>query len=288
MKNPLVSIIIPFYNAEETLEELLISLLSQSYNDFEVILINNNSTDLGKSIIFDVVGDDSRFTVLDYSEKPSSYASRNHGYEHSNGDFLLFTDADCCPDLNWVESVVSSIKINPRTVISGRVELDILSDNNIWEAFDKVAHMKNEEKASSSHVATANMAVTRQVFNNVGMFKDVVSGGDYEWSSRALQRGYPVKYDCNIIVHHPTRKSKTEIKKKLFRISYGQFELSKEENKYFSTFLYTIRTANPLRVLIYSNKVRKITGFKRSLLFFVEYYLLCLQQSYVFFKGGKR
>lgn len=285
MKRPLVSIIIPFYNACNTLEALLNSLVSQSYDVFEVILVNNNSSDNGNELISCIVGDDERFKVCDYTEKPSSYASRNYGYRHSKGEILLFTDSDCCPNFDWVENAVLSLCQSPNIILSGNVELDIIDKSNIWEVFDKVAHMKNEQKASRSHVATANMAIMRNVFNEVGLFKDVVSGGDYEWSERAFLNGYSVEYKKGVIVHHPTRKTKMDIRVKLLRIAYGQYELSKGNSWLYGFFKYSIKTANPLRVLIYSYKVKKIIGIKLSVKFFLEFYFLCLWQCYIFFKG---
>lgn len=93
---PTISIIIPVYNAERYLQECLESIRVQSYKDFEVILIDDGSTDNSASICKSFVKIDSRFQFYHKTNGGVSSA-RNAGLEKASGDWIAFIDAD-----DWV------------------------------------------------------------------------------------------------------------------------------------------------------------------------------------------
>lgn len=89
----MVSVIVPIYNIERYLRRALDSILSQTYKDWEAILVDDGSTDGSNLIIEEYVGRDNRFKVV---HKPNGGLSdaRNAGMEHISGEFLIFLDAD--------------------------------------------------------------------------------------------------------------------------------------------------------------------------------------------------
>jgi glycosyltransferase involved in cell wall biosynthesis len=94
MLKPNVSIIVPCYNAENTIKATIDSIKTQSYKDFEVILVNDGSTDNTLSIIEqNMVGSGLNFTIITHEDKGVSVA-RNTGIEASKGKYLMFLDAD--------------------------------------------------------------------------------------------------------------------------------------------------------------------------------------------------
>ncbi|RZI49599.1 glycosyltransferase family 2 protein [Lactococcus kimchii] len=99
-KTPLVSIIVPVYNAEEYLEECLDSILNQTYTNLEVILINDGSSDNSLNIIQEYAEKESRiiFFTIDNS---GPGVCRNVGLDKFSGEFLMFIDSDdiICSDL---------------------------------------------------------------------------------------------------------------------------------------------------------------------------------------------
>ena len=87
------SIIIPIYNSALYVKKCIDSVKSQSFSDFEVILINDGSTDNSLEIIKQEIKDDSRFYV--YTKNNSGVSSsRNLGLEKSKGDYIIFIDSD--------------------------------------------------------------------------------------------------------------------------------------------------------------------------------------------------
>ena len=88
-----VSIIIPIYNAEPFLRECLSSVLAQRYSNYEVIMVNDDSTDGSRMIMEEYAGLNDRFICIDQDNQGAGGA-RNTGIDASNGKYVLFLDAD--------------------------------------------------------------------------------------------------------------------------------------------------------------------------------------------------
>lgn len=88
-----ISVIVPVYNADEWLHDALASLQAQSYTDFEVILVNDGSTDESAAICRKYCDLDPRFKLIDQSNAGVS-AARNTGIDHARGEWIAFMDAD--------------------------------------------------------------------------------------------------------------------------------------------------------------------------------------------------
>ena len=99
---PLVSIIVPIYNAALTLEKCVSSLFAQTYKNVEIILVNNGSIDDSLELCRKLASLDNRILVLDLVEKGVSVA-RNKGVEIASGEYVTFVDADDCIDSNVCE-----------------------------------------------------------------------------------------------------------------------------------------------------------------------------------------
>lgn len=105
----MVSIIIPFYNASEFIEETLNSIICQSYKNFEIILINDNSKDNTEDIIrnyFSLNNDIKNFIYRNDLNMGVSY-SRNIGLRKAKGEFVIFFDAD---DLMSFDFILNRVK----------------------------------------------------------------------------------------------------------------------------------------------------------------------------------
>jgi teichuronic acid biosynthesis glycosyltransferase TuaG len=94
MEKPLISIVTPIYNTELYLEDCLNSVLSQTYQNWEMILIDDCSTDSSVSIAEQFSKKDSRFKLLRNSENKGSGITRNSGIDFAKGKYLCFLDSD--------------------------------------------------------------------------------------------------------------------------------------------------------------------------------------------------
>lgn len=101
-----VSIIIPVYNAEDYLEESIGDLLNQTYADFEVICVNDGSTDRSEEIIKRFCEYDERIRLMS-QENRGGGAARNAGYDEAVGEYILFLDADDRFEKDLIEKTVA-------------------------------------------------------------------------------------------------------------------------------------------------------------------------------------
>lgn len=101
----MISIIIPVYNVENYLAECLKSIQSQTYNNIEVILVNDGSTDNSKMICERYCKEDRRFHLLNQENQGQSVA-RNMGVAASTGEFIAFVDSDDVIKANYLEELM--------------------------------------------------------------------------------------------------------------------------------------------------------------------------------------
>ena len=129
-----ISIIIPAYNAEKTIEKCLDSILRQTYNNLEVIVINDGSTDSTDSILQKYKEIDSRIVYIKNNNKGVSY-SRNYGIKIASGDYLTFVDSDDYLDIDCYESLVKIIRNSEYDFIRYNLKIDGKGGfcNNMYE-----------------------------------------------------------------------------------------------------------------------------------------------------------
>ena len=99
-----ISIIIPVYNAEKYLAQCIESIIKQTYSNLEIIIINDGSTDRSLEICNFYKENDQRIVVFNQNNSGVSVA-RNKGLDISNGEFIMFVDADDWLNADFVESL---------------------------------------------------------------------------------------------------------------------------------------------------------------------------------------
>ena len=112
MMNPAISVIVPIYNGERYLHECVDSILNQTLQNIEVILVDNKSTDNTGHICDDYQTMDHRVKVIHRSEHGWICDGRNDGIDNSNGKWITFVDADDWLDKDHYEKVLNSIGAN--------------------------------------------------------------------------------------------------------------------------------------------------------------------------------
>ena len=103
-----VSIIVPIYNVEKYICECVQSLISQSYKNIEIILVDDSSPDSCGKICDEFAEKDSRITVI---HKPNGGAAsaRNVGIDHATGDYICFVDSDDTVETNYVKTLIDAL-----------------------------------------------------------------------------------------------------------------------------------------------------------------------------------
>lgn len=117
-KEPLVSIVTPLYNSEDYLVKTFVSVLNQSYKNWEWIIVDDGSTD--KSLeIAQGLAKDPRVAVLSLGKNHGAAKARNVGLDHAKGDYILFLDSDDELDRIFLETQVEFIEKDGPIVTAG-------------------------------------------------------------------------------------------------------------------------------------------------------------------------
>lgn len=149
------SFIIPVYNVEKYLERCIDSILNQSYENFEIILINDGSTDNSGIICDQYASLDSRIVVF-HSENKGLSEARNKGIELSQGKYIIFLDSDDY----WI-----SDKLGDIAEICSKDDLDVVVYN--YEIYDESIGKVVTEKAIDFKNETSKVMNGENYLNNV-------------------------------------------------------------------------------------------------------------------------
>ena len=112
---PKISVIIPAYNAEKTIKETIESVLSQTFSQFEIIVINDGSQDKTLEVVSHIL--DPRLKVFSYPNAGVS-VSRNRGLSQSAGDYVSFLDADDIWTPDKLEAQLKALQANPPAAVA--------------------------------------------------------------------------------------------------------------------------------------------------------------------------
>ncbi|MDO4780917.1 MAG: glycosyltransferase family A protein [Candidatus Saccharibacteria bacterium] len=116
MKSPTISIIVPAYNAEKTIADLIVSILDQDFLDFELIIVNDGSTDNTKDIVRELSKGDSRIVLVNKKNGGPSSA-RNIGIKYAKGRFIQFYDSDDLVMPGALSTMTSAILTSDASVV---------------------------------------------------------------------------------------------------------------------------------------------------------------------------
>ena len=108
---PEISVIIPLYNKEKIIQQCVDSILTQSFQNFELIIVNDGSTDNSLKIIEEI--QDSRIRIINQENGGQSKA-RNTGIKNANADWLYFIDADDMSTPGCLQHFYELIQLNPQ------------------------------------------------------------------------------------------------------------------------------------------------------------------------------
>jgi cellulose synthase/poly-beta-1,6-N-acetylglucosamine synthase-like glycosyltransferase len=228
---PSVSIIIPVYNCEDTVGKCLESLIQLEGNDYEIIMMNDGSTDRTCGICDSFPG--VQVVTLD-NGGPSR--ARNKGVELARGEFVVFTDGDCIVERDWLGELrkgfdapdvagVGGDQISPDDETpTGRQVQDFLK--LIGFAGD---YVKNCAVATETdHNPTCNVMYRKSVLKEVGGFDEAIwPGEDVELDLKIKRAGYRLIFNPEAVVRHYRTKTYAAYARMMMRYGNAQSYLVK-------------------------------------------------------------
>jgi GT2 family glycosyltransferase len=271
VKTPFVSVIIPSCHDWVRLSLCFGALAKQTFPKvcFEIIVVNNDPDDSIPPGFW--VPDNA---IILNESKPGSYAARNKAISVAKGDIFAFTDADCLPQEDWLESAVRCLENNKEASrVGGKICLIMpKTKHSFAEIYEKVFAFRQEEFVRKQGMAaTANMIAKKTVFEKIGLFDEsLMSGGDAEWGIRANSQGSLIIYAETCVIWHPTRTRFSGLIQKAKREAGGSFMLRKRDKFIKKMFDISLGFLPPVR------SIKRVT-FDKSLSVSEKIIAICLR-----------
>ena len=209
---PFVSIVIPIYNASNTLKKAVLSLLNLEYpnNKYELILIDDGSTDSGLESICDIVNSSEIYiNIIKLLKNYGCYHARNVGINNSKGEILVFFDADEIADNKWLINIVKPFLCQKNIGgVGGKV---VTMDQDFFIkplSLEPLFGMSAPIDETPYGFATCNIAYRKKVLLEVNGFDerfDPRFRGDSDLGYRVIKSGYKIIYAPKAITYHPAQ-----------------------------------------------------------------------------------
>ena len=291
---PFFSVIIPLYNKEKFIENTLKSVLNQTFSDFEIIIINDGSTDDSEKKVLPF--QDARIRY--YTQKNQGAASaRNFGIDKANANYIAFIDADDLWYDNHLETLKNIIEEFPDAgIYSSRYELVYKNASTSVSEFNGLnAQYKGYVKdyfystQNNSLSLTLVTVIPKEVFVEIGNFNSSISSGqDIDmWARIALK--YPVvignKITASYLHYIDDSLSKTSIlNKKLIRFNdYSEYEKTNSSLKKYLD-IYRMEYALQYKIVgaakeskeLYEAILKKNISIKSKILYHLPQFIIVL------------
>lgn len=241
--SPLISIIIPNKDQVESLDKCLRSIEKSSYKNYEIIIVENNSTEDATFAYYKKIESD-KIRIVYWSDEFNYSAINNFGVKHARGDYLLLLNNDVeVITTDWLEELTANCQRKDVGIVGARLYYpdDTIQHAGIVIGIGGVAGAlfvgmprmftgylhKVAIQQDLSAVTAACMMVKRSVYEELGGLEEElkVAFNDVDFCLRAREKGYLVVYDPNVELYHFESKSRgTEDSKEKVRRFQNEIE----------------------------------------------------------------
>lgn len=217
---PFMSVVVCTHNGSKTISECLNQLLKINYSNYEVIVVNDGSTDNTETIVAQFP-----FRVISTENNGLSYA-RNIGGNAANGEIIVYVDDDAIPDVDWLAYLGMSYMTTDFAAIGGP-NIAPLNSSFIADCVDHApgspTHVLISDR-DAEHIPGCNLSVRKEVFDKIGGFDSQfrVAGDDVDLCWRIEEGGWKIGFNAAAMVWHHRRSSIKSYWKQ--QLGYGKAE----------------------------------------------------------------
>ncbi len=250
LEKDLISIIIPTYNRAHLIEETLDSVLAQTYQNWECIMIDDGSIDASDEIIGNYIKQDTRFK---YFKRPSNKPKggntcRNIGLDNAKGNYIVFFDSDDLMTPNHLEIKYNGIKKNNCDFIITRTKY-FNADNKAIDAyytFDKYEITANNYVLQYVNWLTLDVCIKAHLAKSIRFNENLNSGQEYNYFSKLVfltTNAFFIDEVISLRRHHDSSirsqlRTKSDLNESYFRVSWFTYlDIKKVADKKSRKFL---------------------------------------------------
>ena len=229
---PKYSIVLPVYNRPDEVDELLESLTKQSFKDFEVVIVEDGSTDTCK----EVVKQYQELLQIQYHFKKNEGQgfARNYGFKHCKGTYFIVFDSDCIIPPHYFTSLEEFLAQYPVDAFGGPdaahpsfTVIQKAISHTMTSIFTTGGIRGNKKHVGTYHPRSFNMGMHRKVYEATQGYKIPFMGEDMEFSTRILKMGFKTALVPDAFVYHKRRTSFAKFYKQLKYFGRARINLSR-------------------------------------------------------------
>lgn len=229
---PKYSVIVPVFNRPGELDELLESLTKQSFQDFEVIVVEDGSSFKADHIV--AKWEQELSLRYFFKENTGQGFSRNFGFEKAEGDFLLVFDSDCLIPPHYFEAVEQHLEKEPLDAWGGPdrahpgfTPLQKAISYSMTSLFTTGGIRGGKKRLTAFHPRSFNMGISRKVWEQTGGYIITRMGEDIEFSIRIIDSGFRTGLIEEAYVYHKRRTSLKQFYKQLHFFGRARINISR-------------------------------------------------------------
>lgn len=276
--NKLVSIVLPTFNGEKYIRESIESVLNQSYKNWELIIVNDCSTDNTAKIVEEYIKLDSRIKLITNSQNEKLPKSLNIGFENANGEYYTWTSDDNIYKQNALEYMVNFLE-GHKDIELISCNFDFINENKVFKS-EFIENIKDRcalQLALQCNIG-ACFLYTKNIAQKVGKYDEsVFCAEDYDFWCRLALKGnifycnenlYQYRLQSNSLTS--TKQNTIKQKTDLVQKKYSKKIIKKYKSKCYSFYLKNIIGRN-IKNFIYSKQKfkdkdkYKILGIKTNI-----------------------
>lgn len=224
------SIIIPLYNRPAEIRELLDSLVQQTYKHFEVVVVEDGSTEKSEDIVASFR--DRLEVKYFFKENSGPGLSRNYGAERASGDYFIFLDSDCIVPAEYLQEIENELSISPVDAFGGPDRAhESFTDrqkaiNYSMTSILTTGGIRGKKKSMEKfHPRSFNMGFSRRVFETTKGFSGMRFGEDIDMSIRIMEAGFQTRLFPAAYVYHKRRTSWKKFFKQIYNSGIARINL---------------------------------------------------------------
>ncbi len=247
-----ISLIIPVFNRPGEVEELLQSLSLQSDKDFEVVIVEDGSTQSSMKVVEFY----SHRLDIKYFFKANSGPgpSRNFGCQEASGDYLIFLDSDCVIPPEYCRTIKERLGSDyadafggPDRAHPGFTKFQKAINFSMTSFLTTGGIRGGSEKMGKFHPRSFNMGFSREVYKVTGGFSQMRFGEDLDLSLRILENGFSTALIKDAFVYHKRRSNLRQFFKQVYNSGIARINLHKKHPGsmklvHFAPALFTLGT----------------------------------------------
>ena len=249
---PKFSIVVPVYNRPDEITELLETLTQQTYQDFEVVVVEDGSTIECKE---EVMSFADRLDIKYYKKENEGQGfARNFGYEKALGEYFIVFDSDCLIPEHYLQAVNNYLEEawvdafgGPDSFHESFTDLQKAISHTMTSKLTTGGLRGGKKRVMGFHPRSFNMGISRKVFEKTKGYRIPFMGEDMEFSKRIIDSGFKTALFPEAFVYHKRRTSLGKFSRQLkyfgrARVNLSRFHSGQLKLIHFLPIVFTLGT----------------------------------------------